>query len=57
MNVVFEGSDHKKDADALLDKWLVWQDILLESRTNAALAEALDRAKIIYEITRKHDTH
>lgn len=34
--------------------WFQWRDILQASRTNTALKEALDRAQIIYELSR-HD--
>jgi hypothetical protein len=34
--------------------WIAWRDILQASRTNPALQEALDRAYIIYELSR-HD--
>ena len=37
---------------ALQEKWLIWKDILWASRTNSALTEALDRAQIIYELSR-----
>ena len=32
--------------------WFAWRDILQASRTNTALREALDRAHIIYELSR-----
>ena len=32
--------------------WFAWRDILLTSRNNPALREALDRAQIIYELSR-----
>jgi hypothetical protein len=32
--------------------WFAWRDILLTSRNNPALREALDRAQVIYELSR-----
>jgi hypothetical protein len=40
---------------SLNNLWIAWRDILQASRTNLALREALDRAYIIYELSR-HDT-
>jgi hypothetical protein len=34
--------------------WFAWRDILLTSKNNTALKEALDRAQVIYELSR-HD--
>lgn len=34
--------------------WFAWRDILTASKTNPALKEALDRAQVIYELSR-HD--
>ena len=34
--------------------WFAWRDILLASRNNTALKEVLDRAQVIYELSR-HD--
>ena len=31
----------------------VWKDIILESRTNQALQEALDRVKILYHLSKE----
>lgn len=36
--------------------WFAWRDILTASKHNPALKEALDRAQIIYELSR-HDTN
>lgn len=49
------------DADAdpngpqqkLLKDRAVWLDIITEAQTNPVLQEALDRAKIIYELSKK----
>ena len=38
----------------LNNQWFAWRDILTASKTNPALKEALDRAQIIYELSR-HD--
>lgn len=34
--------------------WFQWRDILTAAKTNPALKEALDRAQVIYELSR-HD--
>ena len=34
----------------------LWRDIRRTAKTNRALQEALDRAIIIYELARQHDT-
>jgi hypothetical protein len=36
----------------LKDELRLWEDIVREGRTNAALQEALDRAKIIYHLSK-----
>ena len=33
--------------------WFTWRDILTASRNNTALKEALDKAQIIYELSRR----
>lgn len=33
--------------------WFAWRDILLASKSNTALKEALDQAQIIYELSRR----
>jgi outer membrane protein TolC len=45
---------YKQNAEkqAMQDRWLMWRDILTASKTNLALKEALDRAQIIYELSR-----
>ena len=47
--------EKKKMQDALEVQWLMWKQILLASRTNPALQQALDRAQIIYELSRVDD--
>lgn len=32
--------------------WWIWRDILTASKSNPALKDALDRAQIIYELSR-----
>ena len=36
----------------LNDLWFQWRDILTAARHNLALKEALDRAQVIYELSR-----
>ena len=33
--------------------WFAWRDILTAAKTNPALKEALDRAQVIYELSRR----
>ena len=33
--------------------WFIWRDILTASKTNATLKDALDRAHVIYELSRR----
>jgi hypothetical protein len=40
------------ESQELNNLWFQWRDILTASRTNTALREALDRAQIIYELSR-----
>ena len=36
--------------------WFMWRDVLNASKSNPALLEALDRARVIYELSR-HDSN
>jgi len=48
----------KEDSEEeLLQQWIEWRNILRASKYNNILSEALDRAKIIYEISRKDDPY
>ena len=38
----------------LKDELRLWEDIVREGRTNQALQEALDRAKIVYHLSKDH---
>jgi hypothetical protein len=52
----FGGTKRKKIKTSVeserLNRWLVWQQILIASETNLELKEALDKAQIIYELHR-----
>lgn len=37
----------------LTNLWVAWRDILTAAKTNTALKEALDRAQVIYELSRR----
>ena len=37
----------------LNEKWFMWKDVLWASKNNPALREALDRAQVIYELSRR----
>jgi hypothetical protein len=45
-------SPKKKQLQEFQNRWIMWQDILHASNSNPALQEALDRARIIYELSR-----
>ena len=36
------------------NRWTAWRDILRAAKNNPALSEALDRAQIIYELSRQN---
>ena len=38
----------------LKDELQLWEDIVREGRTNKALQDALDRAKIVYHLSKDH---
>ena len=37
------------------NQWFAWRDILRASKNNSVLKEALDRAQIIYELSKHND--
>lgn len=45
--------DPKGEHQTLLKESHLWRDILAEARKNAVLQEAIDRAKLIYELSKK----
>lgn len=56
-NTVFgrmERIDVSQESLELNHLWFQWRDILTASKTNPSLKEALDKAQIIYELSR-HD--
>ena len=50
---VKDETDQERDAT---NRWTAWRDILRAAKHNPALSEALDRAQIIYELSR-NDTN
>ena len=44
----------KKQADQ--DRWIMWCDILTAAESNTALQEALDCARVIYELGRRDNS-
>jgi hypothetical protein len=48
--VVKDGTEQEHDAT---NRWTAWRDILRAAKHNPALSEALDRAQIIYELSRQ----
>ena len=40
--------------DELLERWIVWKEILIASRENTELQEALDRVWILYQLYKHH---
>ena len=42
------------ESQELNNLWFQWRDILTAAKTNPTLKEALDRAQVIYELSR-HD--
>ena len=35
------------------NRWIMWRDVLTAAKTNPELKEALDRARLLYELTRR----
>ena len=50
---VKDETEQERDAT---NRWTAWRDILRAAKHNPALSEALDRAQIIYELSR-NDTN
>ncbi len=48
--VVKDETEQEHDAT---NRWTAWRDILRAAKHNPALSEALDRAQIIYELSRQ----
>jgi hypothetical protein len=53
--VLHHVSPKKKQLQETQDRWIMWQDILQASKTNAILREAVERAQLIYELNRAND--
>ena len=47
-----ELTPHNPQQMELNNLWIMWRDILMASKTNSTLRDALDRAQIIYELSR-----
>jgi hypothetical protein len=48
---VKDETEQERDAT---NRWTAWRDILRAAKHNPALSEALDRAQIIYELSRQN---
>ena len=48
-------SSHNPDVISSLKDNLLWREILVAARTNPVLQEAIDRVKILYELSKKED--
>ena len=44
--------DETEQEREAINRWTAWRDILRAAKHNPALSEALDRAQIIYELSR-----
>ena len=49
--VVKDETEQERDAT---NRWTAWRDILRAAKHNPALSDALDRAQIIYELSRQN---
>ena len=38
-----------------LDRWTKWRDVLAEADNNSELADLLDRALVVYNLSKKHE--
>ena len=45
-------SDNAVDERADMERWLAWKDILKAAKHRPDLAEVLDQAQVLYELTR-----
>lgn len=45
-------TDNKKQQELRQTQWMIWRNILQAAEHNPALQEALDRARVIYELGR-----
>lgn len=45
--------DNDVVVDELLEKWIAWKEILIVSRENTELREALDRVWILYQLYKR----
>jgi len=49
---LYKTSDRKKQQELAETKWAIWKNVVLAADHNPALQEALDRARVIYELTK-----
>ena len=49
--MIKDETEQERDAT---NRWTAWRDILRAAKHNPALSEALDRAQIIYELSRQN---
>lgn len=52
--ILHQVSPKKQQLQESQDRWIMWQDILHASDSNPALREAIERAQVIYQLS-KHD--
>lgn len=49
---LYSVSDSKKQQEIWHARWAIWHNVLLAAEHNPTLQEALDRARVIYELSR-----
>jgi predicted translin family RNA/ssDNA-binding protein len=48
-------SSKKKDLEKSHNRYLMWEKILVASKTNSALNEAVERAEVLYNLIQHND--
>lgn len=49
---LWSAADNLKQQEVWHARWAIWNNVLLAAEHNPALQEALDRARVIYELSR-----
>ena len=49
---LYSVSPNKQQQESLTAQWLIWRNILEAAQHNPALQDALDRARIIYSLSK-----
>ncbi len=50
---LYKVSERRQQQDIAQARWLIWENIIAAGDSNPALQDALDRARVIYELSKK----